>query len=112
MEIVDVHGVAAQIRLPPSLRQSTIRSGPAFAKVIGLTQYGGELGMAHRLTRREFGIGAGAATLAARGVGGRARAAGARTLRFVPQTDVQVLDPIWTTAYVTRHHGYLVFCTL
>src|SRR5207244_9185440 len=67
--------------------------------------------MAHRLTRREFGIGAGAATLA-RGFTGRARAADAKTLRFIPQTDVQVLDPIWTTAYVTRNHGYMVFDTL
>ncbi len=33
-------------------------------------------------------------------------------MRFIPQTDVQVLDPIWTTAYVTRNHGYMVFDTL
>jgi peptide/nickel transport system substrate-binding protein len=33
-------------------------------------------------------------------------------LRFVPQADLAVLDPIWTTAYVTRNHGYLVFDTL
>src|SRR5207253_8542188 len=59
-----------------------------------------------------FGLGAGAATLAARGLGGKARAAEAKTLRFIPQTDVQVLDPIWTTAYVTRNHGYMVFDTL
>ncbi len=41
-----------------------------------------------------------------------ARAQGARVLRFVPQSDLTVLDPIWTTAYVTRNHGYLVFDTL
>ena len=35
-----------------------------------------------------------------------------RTLRFVPQADVAVLDPIWTAAHVTRHHSYLVFDTL
>ena len=33
-------------------------------------------------------------------------------LRFVPESDVAVLDPIWTTATVTRNHGYLVFDTL
>ncbi len=68
--------------------------------------------MAHRLTRREFGIGAGVAMLAASGHKARAQGSGAKTLRFIPQTDVQVLDPIWTTAYVTRNHGYMVFDTL
>ncbi len=34
------------------------------------------------------------------------------TLTFVPQADVTVLDPVWTTATVTRNHGYLVFDTL
>ena len=66
--------------------------------------------MARGVTRREFGIAASAAALA--GYGFRARAADAKTLRFIPQTDVQVLDPIWTTAYVTRNHGYMVFDTL
>src|SRR6516164_6499822 len=68
--------------------------------------------MAHRMTRREFGIGAGAASLAGLGSSARAKATDKKTLRFVPQTDVQVLDPIWTTAYVTRNHGYMVFDTL
>lgn len=35
-----------------------------------------------------------------------------RILRFIPQADLAVLDPIWTTALVTRHHGYMVFDTL
>ncbi len=39
-------------------------------------------------------------------------AASQRVIRFVPQTDVSVLDPIWTTTYPTRDHGYLVFDTL
>src|SRR5262245_1513156 len=33
-------------------------------------------------------------------------------LRFVPHADLKVLDPIWTTAYVTRNHGYLIYDTL
>ena len=41
-----------------------------------------------------------------------ARAAGAKVLRFVPQADLAVLDPVWTTAYVTRNHGMAVFDTL
>jgi peptide/nickel transport system substrate-binding protein len=68
--------------------------------------------MAHRLTRREFGIAAGAATLAAHGFGEKARAADTKTLRFIAQSDLRVLDPIWTTAYITRNHGYMVFDTL
>src|SRR5262247_2060288 len=35
-----------------------------------------------------------------------------QTLRFVAESDLRILDPIWTTAYVTRNHGYLVYDTL
>src|SRR5215472_6052936 len=38
--------------------------------------------------------------------------AGTKTLRFIPQADLRSIDPIWTTAYVTRNFGYLVFDTL
>lgn len=45
--------------------------------------------------------------------GGPARSAErARTLRFVPQADLAVLDPLGTTAYVTRNHALMVFDTL
>ena len=37
---------------------------------------------------------------------------GPKTLRFIPQADLRSIDPIWTTAYVTRNFGYLVFDTL
>lgn len=40
------------------------------------------------------------------------RAESTRVLRFVPQADVAVIDPIINTAYVTRNHAYLVFDTL
>ena len=40
------------------------------------------------------------------------RSAGTRVLKFIPQADLAVLDPVWTTAYVTRHHGMMVFDTL
>ena len=36
----------------------------------------------------------------------------ADTLRFVPQANLSVLDPIWTTATVTGNHAYYVFDTL
>jgi peptide/nickel transport system substrate-binding protein len=34
------------------------------------------------------------------------------TLRFIPHADLKVLDPIWTTAYITRNHGYMIYDTL
>jgi peptide/nickel transport system substrate-binding protein len=41
-----------------------------------------------------------------------ARAQGSKVLKFIPQADVAVLDPIWTTAYVSRNHGFMLFDTL
>lgn len=43
---------------------------------------------------------------------GIVRAAGTRVLKFIPQADLAVLDPVWTTAYITRTHGMMVFDTL
>jgi peptide/nickel transport system substrate-binding protein len=34
------------------------------------------------------------------------------TLKFIPHADLKVLDPIWTTAYISRNHGYLIYDTL
>ncbi|MCW5625884.1 MAG: hypothetical protein KIT73_14320, partial [Burkholderiales bacterium] len=36
----------------------------------------------------------------------------ASTLRIIPQSNITILDPIWTTAYVTRNFGYMVYDTL
>ena len=41
-----------------------------------------------------------------------AQATSQRVLKFVPQSDLTVLDPVWTTATVTRNHAFLVFDTL
>ncbi len=60
------------------------------------------------LNRRSFMALSGAA-LAAPAL---AQGGAARTLKFIPQADLTVLDPIWTTAYVTRNHGLAVFDTL
>jgi peptide/nickel transport system substrate-binding protein len=35
-----------------------------------------------------------------------------KVLRFIPQADLRILDPITTTAYITRNHGYMVYDTL
>ncbi len=52
---------------------------------------------------------AGTAALAAPSVG---RAQNAKTLRFVPHADPASLDPVWTTADVTRNVSLAVFDTL
>jgi peptide/nickel transport system substrate-binding protein len=41
-----------------------------------------------------------------------ARAQSGRVLKFIPQSDLAVIDPIWSTAYNSRNHGYMVFDTL
>ena len=62
---------------------------------------------------RGLGRWAAAAMLAA---GLLAPAAHAQTsgkiIRFIPEADLRSLDPIWTTAYITRNHGYMVYDTL
>jgi peptide/nickel transport system substrate-binding protein len=35
-----------------------------------------------------------------------------KILRFVQNGNMTILDPIWTTAYVTRTHGYFIYDTL
>jgi peptide/nickel transport system substrate-binding protein len=67
--------------------------------------------MAHRITRRAFAA-LGAAGLASLSFNRPAVGADNKTLRFIVRTDLRVLDPIWTTAYVTRNHGYMIFDTL
>ncbi len=41
-----------------------------------------------------------------------ARAQRAPVLRFVPHANLTSLDPVWTTAWITRYHGYAVYDTL
>ena len=36
-------------------------------------------------------------------------AAPGRLLRFIPQADLTVIDPVMTTAYITRHHALMVW---
>ena len=41
-----------------------------------------------------------------------ARGAAVAPLKFIPQSDLTILDPIVTTVYTARNHGYMVFDTL
>lgn len=35
-----------------------------------------------------------------------------QTLRFIAEAELRAFDPLWTTAYILRNHGYLVYDTL
>src|SRR6266446_6152927 len=65
-----------------------------------------------RLSPQKFLIGAGAAVGALRGAPFVHAQKRGGTIRIIPIADLKVLDPIWTTAYVTRDHAYLVYDTL
>ena len=57
------------------------------------------------MQRRSFLAGATAATAFAR----PALAQTPKTLRYVPQADLTVIDPVMTTAYITRFHATMVW---
>jgi peptide/nickel transport system substrate-binding protein len=65
------------------------------------------------ITRRQVARGAAAvATLAALNAPAVHAQKDRQTLRFVAQADLKILDPVWTTAYITRNHAWLVYDTL
>ncbi|MBV9861537.1 MAG: ABC transporter substrate-binding protein [Alphaproteobacteria bacterium] len=69
-------------------------------------------GMRRGLSRRTV-LGAAAAALALPSLGGKgAFAADPKVLKVIPEVDLKILDPIWTTATVTSTHGLLVYDTL
>lgn len=61
-----------------------------------------------KLVRRSFV--AGAAVALSLGMGAAAQAE--TTLKVVPHSGLKILDPIWTTAYISRNHGYMIYDTL
>ncbi len=60
------------------------------------------------MQRRAF-LASGAAALAAPSL---VRAQSAQELRFIPQSDLTIVDPVFSSVYVTRNHGYMVYDTL
>lgn len=66
------------------------------------------------MKRRDFLTGAAAAGVIAPRLASPAlsQTARARTLVFVPQANLTSLDPVWTTATVTRNFAFLVYETL
>ena len=61
------------------------------------------------MIRRRTFMAAAAASLAAPSI---SRGAAAAPLKFIPQSDLTILDPIVTTVYTARNHGMMVFDTL
>ena len=63
--------------------------------------------------RRSVLKGAVAAVALSFGLAGTAPASYAETvLKVVPHSGLKILDPIWTTAYISRNHGYMIYDTL
>ncbi|MFC7538941.1 ABC transporter substrate-binding protein [Siccirubricoccus deserti] len=62
--------------------------------------------------RRRSLLATGAAAFAAPRLAAAQGAPGRRVLRFVPQADLALLDPIHSVAFVTRNHALMVYDTL
>jgi peptide/nickel transport system substrate-binding protein len=63
-------------------------------------------GTVMHIRRTLAGLAAGAGVLLA------STAMAQTTLRLVAHSDLKVLDPVWTTAYITRNHGYMIYDVL
>ena len=64
------------------------------------------------MKRRSFLAGAATATLSAPALTTPALGQKSKTLVFVPQANLTSLDPVWTTATVTRNFALMVYETL
>jgi len=64
------------------------------------------------MIQRRLLLAAAAATLPGRAALGQGTSNATRVLRFAPQADPAVLDPVVTTATATRNHGFAVWDTL
>jgi peptide/nickel transport system substrate-binding protein len=62
------------------------------------------------MQKRTF-LGLSVALLTGAAMPARAQASG-KVLRTVPLSDLKILDPIWTTAVVTRNHAFMIYDTL
>jgi peptide/nickel transport system substrate-binding protein len=61
------------------------------------------------MRRRDLLLAAAATAAANVAAPALAQPAASRVLRVIPQANLTSLDPIWTTAVVTRNHAYLVY---
>jgi len=47
--------------------------------------------------------------LLARSASAQPKPAAPKTLRAVMHSDLKILDPVWTTAYIVRNHGFMIY---
>jgi len=52
------------------------------------------------------------AAVAVAGAGAAYAQSDPKVLRIVPHSNLSILDPIWTTQYMARNHGYMIYDTL
>jgi peptide/nickel transport system substrate-binding protein len=64
------------------------------------------------MIRRRHLLGAAGAAAFSPSMPSLAQPAGQRLMKMVPQANLTSLDPIWTTANITRNHGYMVYDNL
>src|SRR5580700_4565912 len=77
-----------------------------------IAQNGASTGISRRrVLRTGAALGMALGVPAIRGIG-RASAADLSTLKVIPEVDLKILDPVWTTATVTSTHALLVYDTL
>jgi len=67
--------------------------------------------MLHHLRRRVL-VGAAAVAALSASVALITPAKAETVLTVVPHSGLKILDPIWTTAYISRNHGYMIYDTL
>ncbi len=77
-----------------------------------IAQNGASTGISRRrVLRTGAALGMALGVPAIRGIG-RASAADLSTLKVIPEVDLKILDPVWTTATVTSTHALLIYDTL
>jgi peptide/nickel transport system substrate-binding protein len=64
------------------------------------------------MTLKTILMSAAAGLAVALAIQGTTPAAADSTLRVVMHSDLKIVDPIWTTAYISRNYGYMVYDTL
>ena len=64
------------------------------------------------MRRRSLLAGAAASPFAPAAPMRPAAAQGAKVVKFIPHADLGIVDPVITTAYITRIHAFLAYDTL
>ncbi len=61
------------------------------------------------MKRRDLFAGSGGLAAASLSAPASAQPANARRVTHIPQANLSTIDPFWTTAYIARNHGYMVY---